>query len=282
MENLDSLKIASKTLKKNRERLKFTTKEVALELRLDQKIIDNIEKGKFEKFNNYVFLKGYLKNYANFLGVKIDLPDIKEEKKILKKRNQNKKKIKSDNKIPMKPIVIGISILVFIFIFFIFQKSNPKQLAIQKSNLFEKKIVIQEKEINLKNELNNNETNTKNNLISKRNDELIDEIKILKADESNFIDKDINSNNVNNTENINNILSIDYNGDSWTEIIDSYGNIVFFELVKNGTKLKLNIDAPFEILLGNATVVNIKYNNIKVDAQYVNPENNVGKVKIRK
>ena len=282
MENLDSLKIASKTLKKNRERLKFTTKEVALELRLDQKIIDDIEKGKFEKFNNYVFLKGYLKNYANFLGVKIDLPDIKEEKKILKKRNQNKKKIKSDNKIPMQPIVIGISILVFIFIFFIFQKSNPEQLAIQKSNLFEKKIVIQEKEINLKNELNNNETNTKNNLISKRNDELIDEIKILKADESNFIDKDINSNNVNNTENINNILSIDYNGDSWTEIIDSYGNIVFFELVKNGTKLKLNIDAPFEILLGNATVVNIKYNNIKVDAQYVNPENNVGKVKIRK
>lgn len=282
MENLDSLKIASKTLKKNRERLKFTTKEVALELRLDQKIIDDIEKGKFEKFNNYVFLKGYLKNYANFLGVKIDLPDIKEEKKILKKRNQNKKKIKSDNKIPMKPIVIGISILVFIFIFFIFQKSNPEQLAIQKSNLFEKKIVIQEKEINLKNELNNNETNTKNNLISKRNDELIDEIKILKADESNSIDKDINSNNVNNTENINNILSIDYKGDSWTEIIDSYGNIVFFELVKNGTKLKLNIDAPFEILLGNATVVNIKYNNIKVDAQYVNPENNVGKVKIRK
>tara|TARA_Y100001935_G_scaffold47232_1_gene39081 strand:+ start:124 stop:972 length:849 start_codon:yes stop_codon:yes gene_type:complete len=282
MENLDSLKIASKTLKKNRERLKFTTKEVALELRLDQKIIDDIEKGKFEKFNNYVFLKGYLKNYANFLGVKIDLPDIKEEKKILKKRNQNKKKIKSDNKIPMQPIVIGISILVFIFIFFIFQKSNPEQLAIQKSNLFEKKIVIQEKEINLKNELNNNEINTKNNLISKRNDELIDEIKILKADESNSIDKDINSNNVNNTENINNILSIDYNGDSWTEIIDSYGNIVFFELVKNGTKLKLNIDAPFEILLGNATVVNIKYNNIKVDAQYVNPENNVGKVKIRK
>lgn len=282
MENLDSLKIASKTLKKNRERLKFTTKEVALELRLDQKIIDDIEKGKFEKFKNYVFLKGYLKNYANFLGVKIDLPDIKEEKKILKKRNQNKKKIKSDNKIPMQPIVIGISILVFIFIFFIFQKSNPEQLAIQKSNLFEKKIVIQEKEINLKNELNNNETNAKNNLISKRNDELIDEIKILKADESNSIDKDINSNNVNNTENINNILSIDYNGDSWTEIIDSYGNIVFFELVKNGTKLKLNIDAPFEILLGNATVVNIKYNNIKVDAQYVNPENNVGKVKIRK
>ncbi len=282
MENLDSLKIASKTLKKNRERLKFTTKEVALELRLDQKIIDDIEKGKFEKFNNYVFLKGYLKNYANFLGVKIDLPDIKEEKKILKKRNQNKKKIKSDNKIPMQPIVIGISILVFIFIFFIFQKSNPEQLVIQKSNLFEKKIVIQEKEINLKNELNNNETNTKNNLISKRNDELIDEIKILKADESNSKDKDINSNNVNNIENINNILSIDYNGDSWTEIIDSYGNIVFFELVKNRTKLKLNIDAPFEILLGNATVVNIKYNNIKVDVQYVNPENNVGKVKIRK
>ena len=71
MENLDSLKIAGKTLKKNREKLNISIKEVANELRLEEKIINDIEKGRFEKFNNYVFLKGYLKNYANFLNIKI-------------------------------------------------------------------------------------------------------------------------------------------------------------------------------------------------------------------
>ena len=76
-------------------------------------------------------------------------------------------------------------------------------------------------------------------------------------------------------------LEIFYNGDSWTEIIDSYGNIVFFDLAKKGKTLEFNILAPFEILIGNATVVNIKYNNKNVSVGYINPDNNVGKIKIK-
>jgi len=77
-------------------------------------------------------------------------------------------------------------------------------------------------------------------------------------------------------------LEIFYNGDSWTEIIDSYGNIVFFDLVIQGETLEFNILAPFEILIGNATVVDIKYNNKTVSVGYINPDNNVGKIKIKK
>ena len=76
-------------------------------------------------------------------------------------------------------------------------------------------------------------------------------------------------------------LEIFYNEDSWTEIIDSYGNIVFFDLAKQGKTLEFNILAPFEILIGNATVVNIKYNNKNVSVGYINPDNNVGKIKIK-
>tara|TARA_B110000305_G_C19088232_1_gene469500 strand:+ start:112 stop:699 length:588 start_codon:yes stop_codon:yes gene_type:complete len=76
-------------------------------------------------------------------------------------------------------------------------------------------------------------------------------------------------------------LEIFYNEDSWTEIIDSYGNIVFFDLAKKGKTLEFNILAPFEILIGNATVVDIKYGNKKIRVGYVNPNNNVGKIKIK-
>ena len=76
-------------------------------------------------------------------------------------------------------------------------------------------------------------------------------------------------------------LEIFYNEDSWTEIIDSYGNIVFFDLAKQGKTLEFNILAPFEILIGNATVVDIKYNNKKISVGYINPNNNVGKIKIK-
>ncbi|MDA9181239.1 DUF4115 domain-containing protein, partial [Gammaproteobacteria bacterium] len=76
------------------------------------------------------------------------------------------------------------------------------------------------------------------------------------------------------------ILIIEYSDDSWTEIINSNGDIVFFDLVKGGKSIKIKILAPFEILLGDATSVNIKYNNKIVKVPYFNPDNNVGKIKI--
>ncbi len=278
MANSDSLKIACKTLRKNREKLKITTQEVAIELRLDQKIIDDIENGNFEKFNNYVFLKGYLQNYANFLGVKIDLPDIKKEKKIKEKISKKNKKTTSNNSLITKQIIFLLSFCFFIFIVFYFQKSN-KEFQDEKQADLSVKHLPKEENINLTDKFDNNESNNSDNLVTRINNRITDKIEILKTDElKSSTNKDIN---LNKSDVINNVLSIDYSGDSWTEIIDSNGNIVFFELVKNGTKLNINIDSPFEILLGNATVVNITYNKNKVNVQYVNPENNVGKVKIK-
>ena len=285
MENLDSLKIAGKTLKKNREKLNITIKEVASELRLEEKIINDIEKGRFEKFNNYVFLKGYLKNYANFLNIKIDLLDIKKEKKLINKSTSKNIKQKNNNKISPKHLVTSLSLLVLIGLIFTFQPGRS-DLELKKKSLFEKKtnqepVVEEIKKLDNKPKLQDNDINS--NSVIKRNDESADDIEILESD-ANKLPTSQNKNSISsdNTVASNDVLSIIYNGDSWTEIIDSYGNIVFFELVKNGTKLRLNIQAPFEILLGNATVVNIKYNNIEANAQYVNPENNVGKVKIKK
>ena len=278
MANSDSLKIACKTLRKNREKLKITTQEVAIELRLDQKIIDDIENGNFEKFNNYVFLKGYLQNYANFLGVKIDLPDIKKEKKIKEKISKKNKKTTSNNSLITKQIIFLLSFCFFIFIVFYSQKSN-KEFQDEKQVDLSVKQPPKEENINLTDKFDNNESNNSDNLVTRINNRITDKIEILKTDElKSSVNKDIN---LNKSDVINNVLSIDYSGDSWTEIIDSNGNIVFFELVKNGTKLSINIDSPFEILLGNATVVNITYNKNKVNVQYVNPENNVGKVKIK-
>ena len=53
---------------------------------------------------------------------------------------------------------------------------------------------------------------------------------------------------------------------------------MFFDLVKKNDVLKLVVKAPFEILLGDATVANIKYNNKNIIIPYINPENNVSKI----
>jgi len=80
MKNVDSLKIASKFLKSEREKRGITIEEVSFELKLEKNLIIDIENRNFKKFNSYLFLRGYLVNYAEFLKVDINLPDIKEKK----------------------------------------------------------------------------------------------------------------------------------------------------------------------------------------------------------
>ena len=242
MENLDSLKIASNTLRSYRKKLNLSVKEISLELRLEENIIRDIESANFDNFSSYLFLKGYLKNYADFLEIKINLPEYKERKK-------NKIK-KEKNKVVRKNYINYILVLIVMVLIFIFLIENNK-IFVEAEN---KTILIQKDSVSR----------------DKDNAE-----KIYQEEKS---ITDINEKPLELTQD--QILIIEYSDDSWTEIINSNGDIVFFDLVKGGKSIKIKILTPFEILLGDATAVNIKYNNRVVKVPYFNPDNNVGKIKI--
>ena len=283
MDNLDILKIASKKLKSSREKLNISTKEVADDLRLDQKIIDDIDNGNFKNFKNYVFLKGYLKNYANFLGVHLELPEINKKIKKNKKITENDIGEKKNKTVHSKYFLTAVVLISFFFLVFIVQNEN-KNLIQDKESLGETNDNI------LSEKIESNKINQDQEFVIQKKSENTEEIKLLEtADKTNLENNNIPSNNDTNvnSSSITDIsdstdkLIIIYSGDSWTEIIDSYGNIVFFDLVKDGDTIRLNIKAPFEILLGNATVVDITYNNKVINIQYINPDNNVGKINIK-
>ena len=283
MDNLDILKIASKKLKSSREKLNISTKEVADDLRLDQRIIDDIDNGNFKNFKNYVFLKGYLKNYANFLGIHLELPEIKKKIKKNKKIAKNGIGEKKNNTIHFKYFLTAIVITSFFLLIFISQNEN-KDLIQDEESLTETKDHVSNKKIE------SNKINQDQEFVIQKKSENTEEIKLLEtSDKADLEDNNIPSNNdtnvdsssITNTLDFTDKLIIIYSGDSWTEIIDSYGNIVFFDLVKDGDTIRLNIKAPFEILLGNATVVDITYNNRVINTQYINPDNNVGKINIK-
>ena len=283
MDNLDILKIASKKLKSSREKLNISTKEVADDLRLDQKIIDDIDNGNFKNFKNYVFLKGYLKNYANFLGVHLELPEINKKIKKNKKITENDIGEKKNNTVYSKYFLTAIVLLSFFFLVFTVQNEN-KNLIQDKESLGEMNDNI------LSEKIESNKINQDQEFVIQKKSENTEEIKLLETtDKTNLENNNIPSNNDTNVNSSSTTdisdstdkLIIIYSGDSWTEIIDSYGNIVFFDLVKDGDTISLNIKAPFEILLGNATVVDITYNNKVINTQYINPDNNVGKINIK-
>ena len=287
MKNLDSLKIASKFLKSQREKKEFTIEEVCIELKLDKDIILDIENGNFDNFKNYLFLKGYIRNYANFLGVQVSLPEVEIKKN---KKVSNRKKSSWNLIVNKKKYIYLITFLIFILMLSTFSNKNKNlEYEISSSSIDAKNTDIEKKENNIPIKTTDLKSNTAHKESKNIQDINMDENKILLEKSSDSDDNPLSNND--NSENIsiepihpvNDVfLEITYKGDSWTEIIDSKGDIIFFDLVKRGKTIKFNILAPFEILLGDATVVNIKYNNKLISIPYFNPDTNVGKIKIKK
>ncbi len=287
MKNLDSLKIASKFLKSQREKKEFTIEEVCIELKLDKDIILDIENGNFDNFKNYLFLKGYVRNYANFLGVHVSLPEVEIKKN---KKVSNRKKSSWNLIVNKKKYIYLITFLIFILMLSTFSNKNKNlEYEISSSSIDAKNTDIEKKENNIPIKTTDLKSNTAHKESKNTQEINMDENKILLEKSSDSDDNPLSNND--NSENIsiepihpvNDVfLEITYKGDSWTEIIDSKGDIIFFDLVKRGKTIKFNILAPFEILLGDATVVNIKYNNKLISIPYFNPDTNVGKIKIKK
>ena len=279
MENLDSLKIASNLLRSHREKLNLSIKEISLELRLVETIIRDIESANFDNFSSYLFLKGYLKNYADFLEIKINLPEYKERKKPKIKKEKNKVVRKS-----YINYILALVVLVLIY-FFLIENNKIVAEAENKTILIQKDSVSRDKDNAEKiyqEENIDNIITPYNETIKPLSKEIDNKLEVIINDSKENINEksitDINENPLELTQD--QILIIEYSDDSWTEIINSNGDIVFFDLVKGGKSIKIKILAPFEILLGDATSVNIKYNNKIVKVPYFNPDNNVGKIKI--
>ena len=133
MQNIDSLKIASKLLKSQREKKGYSIEEVCIDLRLKKEIIVDIENGNFSNFKSYLFLKGYINNYANFLNIKVDLPEVKNKrkKKIISNNGNNEKNFKKN-----KNLIIYSSLAFVIFLSFFIIKNNinfeEKNVSVQK------------------------------------------------------------------------------------------------------------------------------------------------------
>lgn len=296
MENIDSLKIARKLLKSKREELSLSIEDICRELKLDKKIIKNIESGNFSNFKSYLFLKGYIKNYADFLSIDINLPETRYKKKyknVNESRNkESKKKYLNKNKY-LFILLIFVLLSIFISVYKNKDQENIDVHLISESlEIVETKKLQNDGKLNIKNEISKNtsKNNIQKNIVSSgiTNNSFIQnekiEIENITNSKIGTIKKDTFILNPDYAlENkIEKILEIKYNEDSWTEIIDSNQDIVFLDLVKKGKILKFSISAPFEILLGNATAVNIKYNNENVGISYINPDNNVGKLKIKR
>lgn len=141
------MKEIGEKLKSARENMGITLQEVASDLNIPVKQIQDLEEGNMEVFKDIFYLKYFIRDYAKYLGLnKEDLVDefneylfdytsklsLEEIKKAQKEEKKDKieKKIKSPYTIERKsgiyipPIIIYIAIIILIIILLILIVTN--------------------------------------------------------------------------------------------------------------------------------------------------------------
>ena len=120
-EHLDDEVSCGELLAKTRLAKDLSTKDIAKELRISAAVIEMIERDDFEKIGASVFVKGYLRQYADILGLPVD--------QLLESYNQlNPEKssapivnaaIEKTSKFVLTPKLILVSVFALIALFFI-------------------------------------------------------------------------------------------------------------------------------------------------------------------
>ena len=221
----------------------LTIKDAARELRIDSLIIKKLENDEFESIGAPVFVKGYLRQYAEILGLAIDEvinlyekdnPDQSYQPIVNEAEEQIRKYV-------LTPKLMAIAILAILIIllgwaiFSNLPQNSPlparqdNQITIIEPNLVIEE-VVEEEVTELTNETDELEVIEPYLLIEK-----VAEVR----------------------------LKVNYNGACWTEIYDAYGNTLFYDLGNNDQDVIVSGVAPLDVLFGAIDQVN----NVVVDDQ---------------
>lgn len=146
------MKEIGESLKEARENMGISIEEVASDLKLSVKQIENIEAGNIDAFKDIFYLKYFIRDYSKYLGLdyedmidefneylfdytsKISLNDIKKAKKQIENKKQEKKiaspyTLEKKNRIYLPLTLIYVFIIVIIvvlgcFIFSLFKHDD--------------------------------------------------------------------------------------------------------------------------------------------------------------
>ena len=239
----------------------LSTKDIAKELRISASIIEMIERDDFEKIGVPVFVKGYLRQYANILDLPVD--------QLLESYNQlNPEKssapivnaaIEKTSKFVLTPKLILVSVFALIALFLIWflvsmlTKTEPllDQVTgiqdIQDFEVMDFKSVMNE--VNLI-EIEETITEKSELLINQDLEPVMNEVNLIEIEEteietSEFLYKE--------PEGL--TLTIEYSGLCWTEIYDVNGKLLFYELGDLGKDVVVSGAGPMDVLFGAATEV---------------------------
>jgi cytoskeleton protein RodZ len=256
--NLDNEVSCGELLAKTRQAKGLSEKDIAKELRINVLVIEMIECNDFEAIGASVFVKGYLRQYANLLDLSEDLL-LDSYNQINPDKNSApivNKAVESMSKYVLTPklILMIIFSLLTLFLVWLFVSSVlKKEPAVNQVTSIEN---IEAASIEpMLNEVSFAETEE---IIIEKSESIIDQDLAPEMEEVELIDIEETVTEISELlylEPEGLTLAIEYSGLCWTEIYDVNGKLLFYDLGDLNRNVIVSGTGPLDVLFGAATEV---------------------------
>lgn len=287
LNDIDSASIVQSVghlLRKARVMKGMSIEDVSRQLRLSVKQIEAIEKENYEKLPGRTFLRGFIRNYANL--VQLDpiplLQLLPESTPVISTYERtpfkNKQISFSSNRESSGNNRLTIVIILFAIIagaYFIFSEDvwikTPETSSVSEVKKFESgtasveiQLPLTETVKNVVSAQSNQQSETRDRINSEKNSEVELDTKTEAIPAKN---KPVTQGTEKSTATPNDSgnLYFKLTGDSWIKVVDGTGASLFEQLKKKGSEQVITGKRPLSIVLGNASAVNLTYNDKVID-----------------
>jgi cytoskeleton protein RodZ len=245
--------------------------EVAKELHIDEPKVRALERNEFEILGAPVFAKGHLKKYASLVGV--DADDVLADYYHMTRQDTippvviGRKRVRQELS-PGPWIAAIIIIMVAAASYWWFAVYNSQPVAPQTSP--------EEAEVEpLDTTPEESALPQPDTAVSEAEPEpeiVVSDTQQQISDEDADAGEDLNDGEVR--------LSFRFTGDCWTEVTDSSGQRLFFEMGRSGTSIDLVGVPPFAVLFGNVDNVQVLVNGSDYPVSSNNPGSRTARLTI--
>ena len=273
-------------LQQGRKDVDLSISDVASILHISEEYVEALESDQYELLPAPIYVKGYIRNYAKLVQI--------DSEKIVQIYNEINQSLpeKSEELVTLAPelpkkldpqwLVLGIISLI-LFLVFLFFSTEPEESLIKPEDL-NKTEALKKDLLNEDNAINKNgdasEPDQKNSgpLGKKESGETFsvsdtggiasepeDQVSSIESTSSSeaFSSEmeELDETPVEGKD----TLFMFFNGECWVSVKDAYDLEIYAALKKPGDSLELTGVAPFRVLLGNASVVSLNFNEKEID-----------------
>ena len=250
-----------------REKLGLTQRQVAEKLHLLPRQVEALETNDYQQFNGEIFCKGYLKSYALVVGIKHEpliaaylqlRPEPVVKDKIAPKNTSHVQRPHKGRSIQYWFMAASVVVIALLWIY---GSDNTLDTTAESPAIAE---VVVDKSEKISPEILKTAQSVQLLAAESSSTTSIDQVTKPAASETNLQldaaqEKTPDSVSAPVVDNAKDLLSFTFSSDCWVRVKDKNGQVVFADLKRAGDSLELSGDAPFQVLLGFAPGVSIKY-----------------------